>query len=359
MTAASDSFTYDGGGNGTIAVNSGAELTASNSTFTLANLSLDNNSKLNGTDLTGDVFNMPISVPYNDVQYLGGNATFNDVDINAATLGSGTLNLNQIGTGLSLRYVFLNGFTVASGATLDVAANIKVLTESTLTDNGALNFATGDTVSLYDTQIVVNGTMTAAGDSFNNAGYTTGIAVNSGAELTASNSTFSLSQLSLDNNSKLNGTDLTGDVFNMPISVPYNDVQYLGNNETFNDVNINAATLGSGTLNLDQIGTALSLRYVFLNGFTVASGATLDVAANIKVLTEFDAHRQRRPELRHRRQRVSLRHADRRQRDDDHPPERLLQQRRVHHRHRRQLRRRTDRQQQHLQPQPVELELRR
>ena len=38
---------------------------------------------LRSGDLTGDTFNMPIYVPYNDVQYLGGNASFSDIDINA------------------------------------------------------------------------------------------------------------------------------------------------------------------------------------------------------------------------------------------------------------------------------------
>ena len=35
------------------------------------------------TDLTGDAFNLPIFVPYGDVQYLAGNASFHDIDINA------------------------------------------------------------------------------------------------------------------------------------------------------------------------------------------------------------------------------------------------------------------------------------
>ena len=41
---------------------------------------------LNSGDLTGDTFNMPISVPYGDVQYLGDNASFQQIKINAGTL---------------------------------------------------------------------------------------------------------------------------------------------------------------------------------------------------------------------------------------------------------------------------------
>ena len=52
------------------------------------------------TDLTGDSFsgslagqsfNTPLSVPYGDVQYLGGNASFQDIDIIADTIPSGTM----------------------------------------------------------------------------------------------------------------------------------------------------------------------------------------------------------------------------------------------------------------------------
>ena len=66
--------------------------------------------------------------------------------------------------------------------------------------------------------------MTATSDAFTNAGFTNTIAVNSGGELTAKNSTFTLAQLSFDNNSVLKSTDLSGDVFNMPVSLPYNEV---------------------------------------------------------------------------------------------------------------------------------------
>ena len=288
-TTTNDSFTNIGGGS-YIAVNSGGELAASNTTFTLALLSLDNNSKLKATDLTGDVFDTPVSLPYSDVQYLANNATFNDVEINPGTLPSGTLSLDQIGTNSSsLRYDFLSGFTVASGATIAVGPNVSVLIQGgNLTDGGILDFASGDKVSINGAIIAVNGTMsTTTNDSFTNIGGGSYIAVNSGGELAASNTTFTLALLSLDNNSKLKATDLTGDVFDTPVSLPYNDVQYLANNSTFNDVEINPGTLPSGTLSLDQIGTnSSSLRYDFLSGFTVASGATIAVGPNVSVLIQ-------------------------------------------------------------------------
>ena len=65
---------------------------------------------------------------------------------------------------------------MASGATLNVGANVNALIQSQpLTDSGALTFATGDTVLQHgNTQIVVNGILNAAGnDSFlnNNGNY--------------------------------------------------------------------------------------------------------------------------------------------------------------------------------------------
>ena len=92
---------------------------------------------------------MPIDVPYSDVQYLGGNASFNDVDINAGdTASSGTLSLNQIGTNTSsLQLRFPGGFTVASGATVMSGPTSRSCSSGqTITDNGTLSFATGDTV---------------------------------------------------------------------------------------------------------------------------------------------------------------------------------------------------------------------
>ncbi len=151
-------------------VNSGGELAASNSTFTLAQLSLDNNSLLNSTDLSGDIFNMPISLPYNDVQYLANNATFNDIEINSGHppqrhFEPGPDRHQLVEPPLRLP----SGFTVAAGATLAVGPNVTVLIQSsTLTDGGSLTFASGDKVSLNgSTQIAVDGTMNATRRSFN------------------------------------------------------------------------------------------------------------------------------------------------------------------------------------------------
>ena len=104
-------------------------------------------------DLSGDTFNEAIDVPYNDVQFLAGNASFGDIDINAnGSVNSGSLALIPIGTNSVLRYVFPANFAVGS-ATMSVAANVTVVIQAaaTLTDNGTLSFAAGDSVALNGT----------------------------------------------------------------------------------------------------------------------------------------------------------------------------------------------------------------
>ena len=286
-TLTADDMTFPGG-NGSITVNSGGHLIATNSTFSISQLTFNNTSVLNSGDLTGDTFNTTMFVPYNDVQYLGNNISFQQININAGILASGTFNLNLIGTITSnLTYVFPGGFTVDSGATLAVGSNVPLFLppSQTLTDNGAVSFGAGDSVTLQSNccgsaAIAVSGTLTA--DDMTFPGGNGSITVNSGGHLIATNSTFSISQLTFNNTSVLNSGDLTGDTFNTTMFVPYNDVQYLGNNISFQQININAGILASGTFNLNLIGTITSnLTYVFPGGFTVDSGATLAVGSNV------------------------------------------------------------------------------
>ena len=163
---------------------------------------------------------------------------------------------------------------------MTVGPNVPVFIQAsqTFADNGMVTFTPGDTVTLdgaccYSTQqIVVAGTLSATGTTFNSNGTgTSNFAVSAGGHLEASNSTFNLNQLTLDNSSILNSGDLTGDTFNLPIYVPYGDIQILASNASFQQININTGTLASGTLNLNLIGTNTSkLTYSFSGGFTIA-----------------------------------------------------------------------------------------
>ena len=294
-----------------IEAGSGGHFTASNSTFTLTELSLDAGSVLNAGDLVGDTFDLPLYLPAADVQDLSGagsnNLSFQDIDILGGSIGSGqTLALNAIGTAstANLRYVFSGAFTVGAGATLTVAPNVSVLIQAgqTLTDDGTVSFGNGDAVSFgyvygTTTKILVGngGVMSAANTIFSavSVSNATVMEVGSGGHFTASNSTFTLTELSLDAGSILNAGDLVGDTFNLPLYLPAADVQDLSgtgsDNQSFQDIDILAGSIGSGqTLALNAIGTATTanLRYVFSGAFTVGAGATLTVAPNVSVLIQ-------------------------------------------------------------------------
>ena len=251
LTAAGTTFTGTGS-SGTVVVNSGGIITP-----------------------TGSTFNVPLIVPFNDVASLaaGNNVSFDQIEISSATLPSGNeLDLDLIGINtVNLSYVFPNGFTVGSGGNLVVGANVAVqLPEGeTLTDDGTLSFASGDTLTMgagccSAAEIAVAGTLTAAGTTFTGTGSSGTVVVNSGGIITP-----------------------TGSTFNVPLIVPFNDVASLaaGNNVSFDQIEISSATLPSGNeLDLDLIGTnTVNLDYLFPNGFTVGSGGNLVVGANVPV----------------------------------------------------------------------------
>ncbi len=190
---------------------------------------------------------------------------------------------------------------VSQGASFNVGAGARVTLGAgqTFTDGGTLGFATGDSVALNGTTggfgggpgpaliaVATNGsgTLNASGTNFTTNGVGN-ISVGAGGHLTAANSSFNLSSLSISDTSIFGSGDLTDDTFNVPIFVPYSDVQYLSNNVSFEQIEINADTISSGTLALNSIGTnTTNLSYVFPNGFTVASGGTLAVGINVPVL---------------------------------------------------------------------------
>ncbi len=149
-----------------------------------------------------NTFGLPIYVPYTLVPSLAGNTSFGQVYIEAGTISSGTLALNLIGNNANMSYVFASAFTVAAGATMAVGPNVIVLanSESTFSDAGAMTFSSGDQVTLTYTALSVSGSLTVNGTTFINGGSAV-IVVNSGGDLMASGSTFSLQQLDLTSGS--------------------------------------------------------------------------------------------------------------------------------------------------------------
>ena len=269
--ASGDMVTLNGGNSGgasQIAV--AGTLSATGTTFTGtngSNITVNSGGVINPT---GSTFNLPILLPYNDVAYLANNnASFDQIEINPDTLSSGTLALNLIGTNTAnLSYVFPGGFMVAGGA-LAVGMNVPVLISAgeTLTVDGTATFATGDVVTMNGgsiggaSQIVVAGTLNATGTTF--AGTdSSSITVNSGGLINP-----------------------TGSTFNLPIFLPYNDVNSLTNNVGFDQIEINPGTVSGSELDLNLIGTdTANLSYVFPGGFTVGLGGKLAVGMNVPVL---------------------------------------------------------------------------
>ncbi len=197
-------------------VDSGGELTASTTTFNINELSLVSGSILNSGDLTNDTFNLPIYVPFQDVALLSNNDSFQNINIITGTMASGqTLSLVPIGTvsTASLVYIFQGNFTVGTGATLTVGTGTSVLIDPvTITDNGAMNI-TGASIGFVagfeaTTQILVNGTLSASASNFyisgsNYASFAL-LQVDSGGELTATSSTFSVNELAVASGSTAN-----------------------------------------------------------------------------------------------------------------------------------------------------------
>ena len=220
-------------------------------------------------DPTGSTFNAGIAVPYDDVSALTDNVSFEQIEIDAGTLSSGTVDLNSIGTDtINLSYSFPGGFIVGTDGTLAVGKGVMVTIPAgeTLNDEGMLTFASGDIVSYPGDgfgggqgQIVVTGVLDTTGTTFNSGGL--GIAVDPGGVI-----------------------DPTGSTFNTAIEVPYSNVPTLADNVSFEQIQIEAATLSSGTLSLNAIGiTTTNLSYAFPGGFTVQSDGTLAVGKGVAV----------------------------------------------------------------------------
>ena len=313
-----------------IQVNSGGELQAQNSTFSWDSLTLDSGSVLKPSDLSGDTFNQTITVPWQDVQFLGDNQSFEEIEILGDTMASGaSLSLDPIGTvsTANLVYRFAGNFTVGAGATVSVGDGVRVLfpyaftvgpgtstapavmtvraganltfsANLTVNTGGTMTFADGSSLQLEHvadatTQILVTGTLdlgdTTGGVtvSSNPSAYqsSTSIDVKSGGQLNAQNSTFSIDKLIFDNGSLI--PDLANNAFSLPVHAPWQDIASFGNNLSFEDIYINDGTVPGGqTLSLGPIGKSTALVYIFSGNFTVDLGATLTVAPGTAVLID-------------------------------------------------------------------------
>ena len=140
-------------------------------------------------------------------------------DLATLDITSGSI---AIGNGRST----LASVTIGAGASLSVGsgASVQIPADETLTDDGTLSFASGDTLTMGSgccsaAELVVAGTLTAAGTTFSGTSESGTIVVNSGGIITP-----------------------TGSTFNVPLIVPFNDVASLaaGNNVSFDQIEISS-----------------------------------------------------------------------------------------------------------------------
>ena len=287
----------------TITANSNGRVIASSSVFNIGSLNLTNNSVLFSDDLANNTFNMPVYVPYGDVPYLGNNTSFTQIEINNGTISGGTLNLNLIGTNTSMSYVFYQSFTVGAGATVAVGPDVAVVLSagSTLTDNGTLTFANGDTVALQggvggccsaaQSPIVVGGTLKAINTTFNGAVEHNHGQLQRARDRQQQRLQHWLSQSDQQQRSH-QWTTWPTTRSTCPSTFPTSTWRYLANNASFTQIEINNDTISDGTLNLNLIGTNTSMSYVFYQSFTAGAGATVAVGPDVAVVprSRFDAH---------------------------------------------------------------------
>ncbi len=173
----------------------------------------------------------------------------------------------------------------------------------TLTDDGTLSFASGDTVTLdgnccSSAEILVAGTMTAAGTTFNGTDGGGSIAVNSGGQLTATSSTFSLNQLAVQSGSTANlqfVTFATQLAINSGATINIHNDDFSSANATVVASGSSTATIDLtnnfwGTLNTTQIAAKItdhtknsSLPTVLYQPF-LTENATATYAANASVI---------------------------------------------------------------------------
>ena len=224
-------------------------------------------------DPAGTAFNVLLTVPYADVSELAANSnvSFEQIDIETGTMASGTLALNLMGTNTTgLSYEFPGSFTVGLGATLAVGPGVPVTvaTGATLTDDGMMTLAAGDTLTLAEACCYSYGEMVVAGaldttDAIISGVSGTGVTVNSGGTVNPA-----------------------GTAFNVLLTVPYADVAEMAanSNVSFEQIDIETGTMASGTLALNLMGTnTTGLSYEFPGSFTVGLGATLAVGAGVPV----------------------------------------------------------------------------
>lgn len=193
------------------------------------------------------------------------------------TLNGGSLTLGNNGTGSisgTLKILSSNNLTVQNGSTLNI-------------NNGASIF--GQETNSTTFGIIVNGTLNTTSAQFTHSGPygSSTITVNAGGHLTATNTLFDWSGVSLST-AVISAGNLAGNTFNSTVTTPTSLLPFFANpgneNISFKTIAISSTSLVSGTANLNLVGLDPSLElYTFPSGFTVGAGTTLAVGSGVPV----------------------------------------------------------------------------
>jgi hypothetical protein len=278
-------------GSAQIMASTGGALRATGTTFTnpgsgTPQITFASDAAVGAGDLSGDAFDVALSVPAVDLQYLSGgsnsNLRFKDINVTGSLTGGQTAALNAIGTQTTanLRYVFPANYTVGAGATLSVGpgVNVSLAQSITLTVNGTVSFASGDAVAMNSSSVFGSAQIVSSGGGALRATGTTFTNPGSGTP-----------QITFASDAAVSAGDLSGNAFDVALAVPAVDLRYLSggtnNNLRFKDINVTGGLTTGQTAALNAIGsqTTANLRYVFPANFTVGSGATMSVGPGVNV----------------------------------------------------------------------------
>ena len=236
----------------------------------------------------------------------------------ATLIGEGTVtDAGHLTTSTSNNSTALSSITMASGSSLTVGggleakfgasvvigdnANVLISNAQSIAVDGGATMTVGATTVVLDDYnnggygITVAGTLTATNSSFSPTrsafGTGSGISIYASGQIHATNTYFGWDAFRLYDGNSLAAGDLANDTFQTIVYAPGTDIPLLAGptltaNKSFQDIDINAGSLNTGTLTLGLMGSASTakLRYVFPSGYEVKSGATLAIADNVNVL---------------------------------------------------------------------------
>ncbi|MEO1524338.1 MAG: hypothetical protein AAFX06_02830 [Planctomycetota bacterium] len=314
---ATDSL-FDRNGTGTdltqLIIQSGAEFSFTDSNFDLDRLVLQDGSVIVGSGVTGNGFDTPLSHLFPGNPNLLDNERFLDVEILAGqTINNGeSLTLLPMGTVTTTNMNYrINSLTISPGGSLALGPGSRTFAEEAVqlsiagsmhvNNAGFFNMIDGDdNVAGFDNLIEVldGGSLrltdtildrTVSGDQRD----LTRLIVRTGGQFEASDTTFDLDRIVLEDASAIGPNGVSGNRFDVPIFTPlahlFPSNPNLLNNERFFDVEILAGqTINNGeSLTLLPMGTVTTTNMNYrLNELTVAAGGTFILGPDSRTFAE-------------------------------------------------------------------------